>query len=1456
MRKLLLSLTMLLGLSLPAQSQGNTVLLLFPGVPSGNCAFIMLAIDNSNGELYDCDSGAWNLVGPGAAGAASWSSLSDPTAVTVFNSGATAELFQLNFTAAYGATADLVDIEQLTGNPLAGSVLFKLSAADADILLMQVGDTNGIQVTQAGAMTVIGSGAITATLGDSATAFFSTGTIEDARLSAAVALSSDNLSFFAATTSAEFLGVISNETGTTGLVVASINPTLTDVIVDDLVTFTETAGDATCAAGDYWLKGNSTANTMRGCENGTLFDLNTAGGGNSFGTIGAAVADSGADTLTVTDSGTIDFTTTDNPEDFTAIVIADSINATQLDETVAFAFSSTTSTFVGASFTSGAADPADGGVLRVGNTQDVFCSELAIAGVDLCLQLDASDIWQMDGTFNAATLTEGGTAVPNTGDNLSVFAATTSAQFFGVISNETGGTLVVGSDAPTFTTSITTPVLISAAGDPADAGVIRLGNAETLCWEPSPTGTDVCFSVNASEVFAFDNALEAPSFTGTGSNGYIEFPNSAAATAPVNTGRLRYVSGTQDLELSKNAVAYSALATASENLSFFAATTVAQLATLLSDEDFTPGSETSAEGVLDLPDLQGLLVAGQYGAASIDGDDINTNLAGSGLVLTAAAPDTLDIDLIDIDDQTGSSSNQSGLEFGGTGAADLGLLRACTNGQLLKFNTTGGLWECQNDNDSGGSPAWEALVNSADTATSFLSNNTAETVTFSFESAFGASQQFLVRQQTGNPTTGTLLDVRAADTDVTVFRAGDGTNGITVSQAGALTAEGTGTITATDLASGTIDALGEFAAALCGTNEILEDQGGSWACIATPAGGTVRWDELTDPTAVTVFNSNAVAELLQLNFTAAYGATDDLVDIEQLTGNPAAGSVLFKLSAADVDILLFQAGATNGVQINQAGVLSIIGSGNIIATELAAGVIQVDSSNLADSTAPVDFLDTSTINFTNGVLGDIQAAVIQSASYGFTNTANTFTGASYTSAAADPADGGVLRAGNAQDVFCAELATPGVDLCLQLDASDLWQLDGTLNVATAIQQGGTQVVLETRTLTGGNGIATIGDLSANRTVSVDLLTADDQTGSSSNQSGLEFGDTSSDKLGLLRACTNGQVLKFNTTGGLWACQNDNDSGGAPTLDSITAAGAANTINSGDDAQVWNWSLTTAAKVAFKFGEDVAGIATGNPILLNAVTLAASTVHPFQATARGTTDGIRVGAADGVLIALGTGGLNWPALLGYPTGCTNQFVRTIADTLTCNTVGTSDLAAGAADNTIIRDSAGFSVIGKSTTGTGDPADIVAADETVFGRTGAGNLVFAQVATGQIANSAVTSLKLATANKTFDKSIAIIDPTTAEDDKVQWMHGKAVTYTDVDCSTDQGTATIDMDHRVITTPNTVGTDILTGTIVCDTDNQADGGFADATIPANVPVNLSITAVSGTPGTVRIHIRGTID
>lgn len=42
--------------------------------------------------------------------------------------------------------------------------------------------------------------------------------------------------------------------------------------------------------------------------------------------------------------------------------------------------------------------------------------------------------------------------------------------------------------------------LISTASDPADSGIVRLGNAETLCWEASPTGTDRCLTAAAPYV--------------------------------------------------------------------------------------------------------------------------------------------------------------------------------------------------------------------------------------------------------------------------------------------------------------------------------------------------------------------------------------------------------------------------------------------------------------------------------------------------------------------------------------------------------------------------------------------------------------------------------------------------------------------------------------------------------------------------------------------------------------------------------------------------------------------------------------------------------------------------------------------------------------------------------------------------------------------------------------------
>lgn len=73
-------------------------------------------------------------------------------------------------------------------------------------------------------------------------------------------------------------------------------------------------------------------------------------------------------------------------------------------------------------------------------------------------------------------------------------------------------------------------------------------------------------------------------------------------------------------------------------------------------------------------------------------------------------------------------------------------------------------------------------------------------------------------------------------------------------------------------------------------------------------------------------------------------------------------------------------------------------------------------------------------------------------------------------------------------------------------------------------------------------------------------------------------------------------------------------------------------------------------------------------------------------------------------------------------------------------GALTIANNAVTNAKAADMAGFTVKAKATTGTGDPADLSVGTNTVLGRV-AGNIVAAQLATGQIANNAVSNAKLA-------------------------------------------------------------------------------------------------------------------
>ncbi|KKS82055.1 MAG: hypothetical protein UV57_C0037G0016 [Parcubacteria group bacterium GW2011_GWD2_43_10] len=115
------------------------------------------------------------------------------------------------------------------------------------------------------------------------------------------------------------------------------------------------------------------------------------------------------------------------------------------------------------------------------------------------------------------------------------------------------------------------------------------------------------------------------------------------------------------------------------------------------------------------------------------------------------------------------------------------------------------------------------------------------------------------------------------------------------------------------------------------------------------------------------------------------------------------------------------------------------------------------------------------------------------------------------------------------------------------------------------------------------------------------------------------------------ACSPGDIYFNSTDATVKACTAvnawetlDGGGGGSSVLSDITAAIADHTIASGNNAQTWNWALTTAAKTAFTFGENSASTGgAGSQFILKAATLATSTATPFVVTNLGAADSFRV-----------------------------------------------------------------------------------------------------------------------------------------------------------------------------------------------------------------------------------------
>jgi hypothetical protein len=331
-----------------------------------------------------------------------------------------------------------------------------------------------------------------------------------------------------------------------------------------------------------------------------------------------------------------------------------------------------------------------------------------------------------------------------------------------------------------------------------------------------------------------------------------------------------------------------------------------------------------------------------------------------------------------------------------------------------------------------------------------------------------------------------------------------------------------------------------------------------------------------------------------------------------------------------------------------------------------------------------------------------------------------------------------------------------------------------------------------------------------------------------------------DIVGLWTACSSG-YLKFDGS-----CATP---GGTGTVTVVSSGSLTST------ALVTGGGTTTLQTPAATATMDASGnISTPGSITTGAGGSTAGVIELGQGTAptAGTTS-VKLYAPASVTSYI----MNLPgsASTGYLYGTNSAGVVTLSNrtiqaadvpTLNQNTTGTAAALAANGSNC----SAGSFPLGVDAAGAVESCTAVTSIGVTAGQMPA--------LTGDVTTSAgAVATALAAKYKTGIKSMTVFDPVTGDSGRVQFMFPNAVTITSISCSVKAATsATINLDERAFATPDTTGTSVLTSNLACDTDGATSTTFSNAGIAANVPVALLITAVSGTPDTLRVYVTYTID
>lgn len=197
------------------------------------------------------------------------------------------------------------------------------------------------------------------------------------------------------------------------------------------------------------------------------------------------------------------------------------------------------------------------------------------------------------------------------------------------------------------------------------------------------------------------------------------------------------------------------------------------------------------------------------------------------------------------------------------------------------------------------------------------------------------------------------------------------------------------------------------------------------------------------------------------------------------------------------------------------------------------------------------------------------------------------------------------------------------------------------------------------------------------------------------------------------------------------------------------------------------------------------------------------------------------------------------LFGAPSGSISDV--TFGDLSSIGgTIGDTQIAAGAVDG------------GSG----GEIADgSITVDDMAANSVDSAQYVDGSIDTAHFADNNVTRDKVEAELRTHVVSFSI-DPTVAASGEAQFRWGYPITLTEIRCDTDAGTvATVNMEERAPTTPNSAGTDTLTSDLTCDTNEEIGTTFTNAGVDAWDPVALTYGTVT-TATILRVHVEFTID